>query len=78
MFEGTTNVMIYMTFEVFIFTLMMEAVQTSEILVPYHNTTWHHNPEDLNLNHNTYFAFFMHINMKCGFSYQGKATVYKI
>jgi hypothetical protein len=24
---------------------------TSETLVSYHNTTWHHNPLDLNLNH---------------------------
>jgi hypothetical protein len=28
----------------------MEAARSSEILVSYCNTTWHHNPEDLNLN----------------------------
>jgi hypothetical protein len=28
----------------------MEAAGASEVLVFYHNTTLHHNPEDLNLN----------------------------
>jgi len=28
------------------FTLKMEAAQTSEMLVLYHNIIWHHNPED--------------------------------
>jgi hypothetical protein len=32
-------------------TLTMEAVWTYEMLVPYHNATWHHNPEDLNWKH---------------------------
>jgi len=26
----------------------------TETLVPYHNITWHHNPEDLNLNLHCY------------------------
>jgi len=29
----------------------MEAAWTSEMLVPYHNATWRHNPEDLDLEH---------------------------
>jgi hypothetical protein len=32
------------------FTLKMEAARSSEILASYCNTTWHHNPEDLDLN----------------------------
>jgi hypothetical protein len=32
--------------------MKMKAVWTSEMLIPYHNTTWHHNPEDLDLKHN--------------------------
>jgi hypothetical protein len=31
-------------------TLKMEAVRTSETLVPYHNSIWRHGPEDLDLN----------------------------
>jgi hypothetical protein len=31
------------------FTLKMEAAQTFETLVSYHNTTWHHIPDDLNM-----------------------------
>jgi len=31
------------------FALKMEAVRSSEMLVSYHNTTWHQNPEDLKL-----------------------------
>jgi hypothetical protein len=33
----------------FIFTLKMEAVRSSETSVPSHNTTWRHNPEDLDV-----------------------------
>jgi len=28
----------------------MEAARSSETLVSYHNTTWHHGPEELNWN----------------------------
>jgi hypothetical protein len=28
----------------------IEAAWISETLMSYHNTTWHHNPEDLDLN----------------------------
>jgi len=31
------------------FTLKMVAAQTSETLVYYYNTIWHHNPKHLNL-----------------------------
>jgi len=29
---------------------LMEAARSSETLVSYHNTTWHHGPEELNWN----------------------------
>jgi len=32
------------------FTLKMEAAKSSKTLVSYHGATWHHNPEDLDLN----------------------------
>jgi hypothetical protein len=32
------------------FTLKLEAALSSETVVPYHNTTWRHNLEDLDLN----------------------------
>jgi hypothetical protein len=33
------------------FTLKMEAALSSETMVSYYNTTWRHNPEDLDLKH---------------------------
>jgi len=39
-------------------TLRMEGTRSFRMLVPYHNTTCHHNPEDLNLN------FHHHVNLK--------------
>jgi hypothetical protein len=32
----------------------MEAAWTSEMMVFHCNTTWHHNPEDLNLKNSSY------------------------
>jgi hypothetical protein len=29
----------------------MNATRSSETMVSYHNTTWHHNPEDLDSSH---------------------------
>jgi hypothetical protein len=33
-----------------VLTLKMETAMSSATLESYHNTTWHHNPEDLNSN----------------------------
>jgi hypothetical protein len=42
------------------FTLKMEAAQTSEMLVSYHNATWPHNPEELDLNTMNLLFFIKH------------------
>jgi hypothetical protein len=34
------------------FTLMMEAVSTSDMSVNFYHTTWHNNPEDSHLHEN--------------------------
>jgi hypothetical protein len=34
----------------FVYSLKMETARSSKMLVSYHNTTWHHNTEDLKLN----------------------------
>jgi hypothetical protein len=42
--------------------LNMEAARSSETLISYHNTTWHHNPEDINLK--------LHCHEKLKFAFQ--------
>jgi hypothetical protein len=46
-----TVVVVYQHFRGLCFTLKMETVWTSEMLVYYHHTTQYHIPEDLDLNH---------------------------
>jgi hypothetical protein len=40
----------FVTLYSFVVGRMMEATQTSEMLLSYHSTSWHDNPEDLDLN----------------------------
>jgi hypothetical protein len=39
------------------FRVKLEAARSSKMLVSYHNTTWHHNPEYLKLELVNYYTF---------------------